>query len=242
MGTHGTRPRCRLHRPLALLSLALVLLLSACGRGTPTPEPVTIVFACDKADVAYYEPLAQSFHQAHPLVTVKLLAVDGRQLQRGLEEAGVDALSASFSLRDLIRNGALLSLDPWISGDDSFVPEDFYPGLLGLYAYEGKTWAIPAGADPLVMYYNRDLCDLYEVPYPSTAWTWEDFAVTALSLRDPVAGVYGYAPTFAMLDALLFVYQHGGRLVDDWDNPTRTAFYDPLTIDALEWYGRLFRQ
>jgi ABC-type glycerol-3-phosphate transport system substrate-binding protein len=38
---------------------------------------------------------------------------------------------------------------------------------------------------------------------------------------------------------LTFVYQHGGGIFDDLENPTRTTFDDPLTIEALEWYADL---
>jgi ABC-type glycerol-3-phosphate transport system substrate-binding protein len=37
----------------------------------------------------------------------------------------------------------------------------------------------------------------------------------------------------------VFIYQHGGRVLDDWGDPTRTTFDDPLTIEALEWYDNL---
>lgn len=239
MGTPRIRPRS-LRRALMLPVLVLVLALPACGRIGPPPEPVTIVFACERGDVAFYEPLAQRFNQENPRITVQVVGMDSRRLERDLDDAGVDVLTAAFSLRNLINSGALLNLDPWISQDDSFAPDDFYPGLLKLYTYEGKTWAIPSGVDPLVMYYNRDLLERYGAPQPAVSWTWEDMLITALTVRDVEAGVYGYAPTFAMLDAMLFAYQHGGHLVDDWNNPVRTTFDDPLVIEALEWYSRLF--
>jgi multiple sugar transport system substrate-binding protein len=40
-------------------------------------------------------------------------------------------------------------------------------------------------------------------------------------------------------DVALFVYQHGGRLFDDINAPTATAFDDPKTIEAVQWYTDL---
>jgi len=61
--------------------------------------------------------------------------------------------------------------------------------------------------------------------------------MTASGVRDPDEGVYGFV-AFATL-TIPFVYQHGGRIVDDWHAPLRTTFDDPLTIEAIEWYADL---
>jgi ABC-type glycerol-3-phosphate transport system substrate-binding protein len=42
-----------------------------------------------------------------------------------------------------------------------------------------------------------------------------------------------------MFDPLTVIYQHGGHIFDDLQNPTRTTFDDPLNVEALEWYVRL---
>jgi multiple sugar transport system substrate-binding protein len=92
----------------------------------------------------------------------------------------------------------------------------------------------------LVMYYNQDLFDERGLPYPTTGWTWDDFVEATLALRDPEAGVFGFGPNYEAFDPLTFIYQHGGRIFDDLENPTRTTFDDLLTIEALDWYTKLF--
>jgi ABC-type glycerol-3-phosphate transport system substrate-binding protein len=58
-------------------------------------------------------------------------------------------------------------------------------------------------------------------------------------MRDPEAEVFGYAPNLDMFDPLTFIYQHGGRIFDDLQNPSQTTFDDPLNIEALDWYTKL---
>jgi len=233
------RPRIRfLFLVLAGTALLLVPLL-ACAK--PTPEPKVVTFAFPRQDAAYYEALLPQFAKVYPSITIKLLPQEGGALAR-LTSTEADVLVASFALDEKAKRGDLLDLEPWLVQDKSFKLDDFYPGLIDLYRFEGKTWAIPAGVDLYVMYYNRDLCDRYHVPYPRPGWTWDDFLSTALALRDSAAGVYGYVPLISFLDPLLAVYQHGGRLVDNWRNPTRTTFDDPLAIEALEWYARLIHK
>ena len=95
----------------------------------------------------------------------------------------------------MIEDGSIIPLDPFTEQNSAVDMDDFYPEALELFTDEGKVWAIPAGLDTLVMYYNQDLFDQYNVPYPEIGWTWDDFLQTSLSLRDPNAGVFGYAAT-----------------------------------------------
>jgi multiple sugar transport system substrate-binding protein len=135
-----------------------------------------------------------------------------------------------------------LSLDQFIQRDESFDLSGLHPGSVAYLTYEGEKWAIPAGISVNVIYYNKDLFDRYGVSYPEFGWTWDDFMEKAVALRDPDVSVYGYAARGRGLDTIPFVYQHGGRIVDDLHDPMRVVFDDPLTIEALEWYARLVHE
>jgi multiple sugar transport system substrate-binding protein len=220
----------------------LVVSLSGCTEATPTPEPVTIVFAHPEVDTEYYEPLAQEFNESHFHITVELQPSTGDALV-DLSTGAKDVLAAdAFSIRGLQEQGEILSLDPFIEQDGSFNRSDLYPGTMEILASEGETWAIPAGVDMYVMYYSQDLFDEHEVPYPQMGWSWDDFLNSTLAIRDADAGVFGYATTPGHFDAVMFIYQYGGRILDDVQRPTRTTFDDPLTVEALEWYAKLFHE
>jgi multiple sugar transport system substrate-binding protein len=73
------------------------------------------------------------------------------------------------------------------------------------------------------------------VAYPEAGWTWDDFLNTALAVTDPAAGVYGYWPLCydqdrndyeRAVDALILVNQRGGKVVDDWQNPSESKVYE----------------
>ena len=61
----------------------------------------------------------------------------------------------------------------------------------------------------------------------------------ALAVNDPDNDTFGYLSMPQALDPLPFVLQHGGNILDDLQEPTRTTYDDPLTIDAVEWYADL---
>ena len=227
----------RLTLAAALSGLVAVLVLSSCVKAAPPPEPVTIRFVCPDVELDHYRQMAEQFKQDHSWITVELIPRSWDMLG-GLDPEEADAfVSSQFALNWMRDGGQLLNLSPFIEQDSAFQADDLYPGLLGLYTADGKAWGIPAGVDALVMYYNRDMFDQYGVAYPQAGWTWEEFLYTAAALRDEAGEAFGYAADVSgMFEPIVFVYQHGGRIFDDLQNPTRTTFDDPLTIEGLEWY------
>ena len=247
MSSSNPHPRLK-HIGLAHVIVCLVVMsLAACAQATPPPEPVTITFAHPEVDSERYEELAQQFNQEHPTITIELDPRDWNRLD-DVDAGDVDVfVTEPFALIELQEQGNVLNLDPFIERDEAVDLSDFYAGTAELLTMEGRTWAIPGGVDVMVMFYNRDLFDQHNLPYPDVEWTWDDFLNAALTTNDPDAGIYGYVTTGAMnslsyFDAMLFVYQHGGRLIDDLDNPTSPTFDDPLTVEALEWYAALYHE
>lgn len=227
---------------LGRIAVAICLLcafLVGCARATPTPEPVTISFAYPDLHTEYYQALVQKFSELYPHITIELEPKEWDMLG-GVSAGEADVfVTSQFALNWLQEQGNILNLTPFIEQDELFDVDDFYPGTVGLYTREGDIWAIPAAVDIMVMYYNQDLLDRYGAPYPRIGWTWDDFLEVLMTVRDPGADVFGYAANLNLFDPLTFIYQHGGRIFDDLQNPTRTTFDDPLNIEALEWYVRL---
>jgi multiple sugar transport system substrate-binding protein len=221
---------------MTALSFLAVLAMSLCGcggvTGPPPAEPVTISFAQPVSATDFYRGLVEEFNEVYPHITAELVGDETS------DPADV-FMGSPFELGDLREESQILSLDPFIEQDAAFDATDFYPGTVDLFTRGGDIWAIPAEMTMMVMFYNRDLFDAYGVAYPGLAWTWDDFLHAALAVSEPDAGVFGYAPMDDFLEPLLFIYQHGGRVLDDWDDPTRTTFDDPLTIEALDWYAAL---
>ena len=227
---------------LCLVALCTVCATFGCATVTPTVEPAEISFVFHEADTEYYEGLLANFADTYPDISVVLRPVDWNQLGSLDREAG-DVLAGDVRQLSYLRDqGDLLDLDPFLEQDTSLAADDFYAGTLGVLTREGRVWGIPAGVDVYVMYLNQDLFDQNGVPYPSLEWTWADFLDRALALRDEDGRGFGYTTAPDHWDAVLFVYQHGGRIVDSEQDPTRIVFDDPLTIEALTWYGQLFHE
>jgi ABC-type glycerol-3-phosphate transport system substrate-binding protein len=224
---------------LILVTLGLLIAHTACVQVGPTAEPVTITFACSEEQEEHYSALLEAFAEKHGHITVEFV----RPPRSRWPDADVLDVGP-FTRRYMDQQDfAVLDLRPYLEHDDTFSREDFDPKLFDMFTDEdGEVWAIPYWIEVSVMYYNKDLFDEYATAYPQLDWTWDDFMRAGQALHDPDRGVFGYVPDPEHDDALTLVYQNGGRIFDDWANPTRTTFDDPLTIEALDWYAKLMHE
>lgn len=231
-----------LNWPIMFLSMLVLLGQTACGAPTPVMEPVEIRFIHRPPDSVFFTRAVEKFSQEYPEITVKLMPVDDINLNQ-IDVLKPDCVVASMyglggSQRKLSEK--FISLDGYLEQEGTLKLDDYYPALLRLVSWEGKTWAIPAGVDPIVMFYNMKLFDQAGLSYPAPGWTWDDFLTAAIAITNRESGTWGYVPLTGVADALMFIFQHGGNIVDDINNPTRVIFNDPLTVEALEWYANLF--
>jgi len=223
----------RLFSGLVLIMGLLSVSLGGCGNRSRPLESVSLAFGCPEPLQEAYGPLVDAFNETYPDVTVEFLD-QGEYLN-----SGDLFLNSQYSLNELTSNGGVLALDPYVTAAKDFDRDDFYPGLLEAFTRQGKLWAVPASADPIMIFYNRALFDEAGVSYPTSAWTDADFLEAAQATTDVDAQTFGYVSTPHLPDASIFVYQQGGRLVDDLQDPTRVTFDEPATIEAVTWYADL---
>jgi len=221
----------------------LSLWLAACATPAPpapTPEPVRIRFAYPADQEDYYDELIEAFNESHPYIEVERRTMRTLETWRHLFEQGeVDALVFSGSdlvFAELVEEDALLDLGPLLDVDPIDL-DDAYPSILDPFTWGGSVWAIPHNVNLAVLYYNKDVFDQYGASYPEFEWTWDDLLQAATRIRDLDHDVYGLVadPYFS----IPLIYQHGGRIVNDWSVPTQLMLDDPLTIDAIEWFADL---
>lgn len=228
-----------------ILTFSLLLLTACAGSDVYTPaEPVTIRFVQPGAD-DYYAQLIEEFESTHDNVTIELATGRFWDFEELMENDVV--LIGQMWLSRMVEEGYPISLNAFISEDEDFTIDDFYPSTVDALRVQGQVWAVPYMADMTVMVYNRDLFDKYGVPYPDTVWTWDTFLETAQLLTHDGEGEYGYAyqqigSNMAFSEAMLWMHQNGGRLFDDPSNPTKMTINTPVNVQALQWYADLIHR
>ena len=231
---------CMRYFPFITL-LVILLILGGCSGFAPTAEPVTIKYAYPQSDQTTVEALLPKFNESNPSITVELQPVSYEGL-RDLSITDYDVIGSLYE-EDIYRkydDGELLDLSPYIENDPSFNLADIYATARELMVIEGKTWGIPAGCDMIMYFYNKDLFDRFGVPYPTDHWNWQDFFYAAQAITHPEEDIYGYGTFQPEVDAFLLMYAHGGNIVDSLTNPTQLTMNNPLNVEALDWFARMF--
>jgi multiple sugar transport system substrate-binding protein len=116
--------------------------------------------------------------------------------------------------------------------------KDYYPGILSVNQYDGGLYGLPWIAQPVVVYYNKDLFDAAKVDYPKDGWTWDDFTKIAKELTKDTNGdgtpdQYGFINN-GWPPPYIFVWQAGGDLISpDFKS---VPIDSPEFLDGFKFY------
>jgi multiple sugar transport system substrate-binding protein len=236
-------------RTLAFSLALVVLLLAGCGRSAQ-PTVSFMVFGGPE-EYAAYQTLVNAFHEAQDDVRVELRYVpDQAEYRRRLAADFSANVPPDVMLLNYRRfatfagQGGMHPLDDFLANSAVLKEEEFFSSVMEAFRFEGKLWCIPQNVSSLVVYYNQNLFDAAGLPYPGDDWTWGEFLAAAQRLtidadgdgRPEQYGV-GIEPTLNRLAP--FIWQAGGELVDDPQNPTRLALDSPEAQAALQWFANL---
>jgi trehalose/maltose transport system substrate-binding protein len=171
---------------------ALLVLLCACsppGEIGSLPRTTTIVFKHGKvaADPRVMAALLREFEERHPGVKVQeeilpsssdqqhqfyVMTLEGRQ-------APFDLLAAdTIWVQEFARSGWIRPLDNLLAPAER---ELLFPGPLLAATFQGRLYAMPWYMDAGLLYYRRDLLDLYGFSPPRT---WPELAAVARRILD----------------------------------------------------------
>ncbi|WEK53570.1 MAG: sugar ABC transporter substrate-binding protein [Candidatus Cohnella colombiensis] len=192
-----------------LLSVLLVFGVIACGKNEPKSSPsgstggdaskaasdtpsntekIKIIYSMWGSDEEgnTTQLVADKFNASQDRIEVKIMAIPWEEYQTKLNTMATagqlpdTGLVQEGNVLDWAKEGILSDVSTMYEGTDS-KPLDSLA-----FKNDGKTVAYSAANEILLMYYNKDMFDKANVPYPPAsldkAWTWDEFVDAAKKL------------------------------------------------------------
>ncbi len=193
-----------------------------------------------KSEIVAIKELIAAFEKENPNIKVDLIHIPDNYFQK------LHLLIASNLAPDVIfinnLNAKLyveaqkfLPLTSYFEKSENLKTEDFLDKAFIPFSEKGAIFAVPRDISNLVVYYNKDLFDKYNIPYPNDNWTMNDFLKTAQRLTNPEHFGVGFEDN--SLFWLPFLWSNGGGILSD--DLSEIILTEPASIEALQFYADL---
>lgn len=165
-----------------------------------TAKPVTLKWAIwDKESTPYWQALADEYQKTHNNVTIEMVDLGSTDymtvLATELSGSGTDfdvvTIKDVPGYATLVQKNSIASLDDYIKKDG--VDLSKYAGVTDQVTVNGSLYELPFRNDFWVLFYNKDLFDAANVPYPTNDMTFKEYDELArkMTKTDFGAQVYG---------------------------------------------------
>lgn len=215
---------------------AAMLVMFLCGCAQKDTRTV-VQFASwgSKSEIDILKPILENFETENPDIKIDFMHIPQNYFQK------IHLLFASNTAPDVIfinnlylpvyaNAGLLEDLTESRAADGNF-----YPKALQALSYNGKLYAIPRDVSNLVVYYNKDLFDKKNIPYPNKNTTLDEFLKLAVKLTDK--DIFGISFEEEPLFYLPYLMSEGGGILSD-DLKT-DILNTPESMRAIDFYANL---
>lgn len=216
---------------------------------------VTITAALSSFSAGIFkQTILQQFEMTHPNIKVKVITKDAfiapptagldaylKAVQDYVSSADVVHVGNSFSMLEATRAGYFLDLSPLIATDKGLNSDDFYPAVWKSFQWDHRIWALPTGADIMVMGYKPSAFDAVGLAYPNAKWAVDDLANAMRKLaKKDTSGTVTLPSLFTLGNearSALFQSLIGDSVFDSSTTPDTLKFAKPAVEKILDtWY------
>lgn len=213
-----------------------MLFLCAC---TPKDTRTVVQFSSwgSKSEIDILKPILNDFEIENPDIKVEFMHIPQNYFQK------IHLLFASNTAPDVIfMNNLYLPLYANAGlledlSESGLVDENFYKQPVSALSFNGKIYGIARDVSNLVIYYNKDLFDKYNQPYPDKNTTFKDFLALSQNLTDRNNGIFGISFEEEPMFYLPYLMSEGGGILSD---DLKTEILDtPESQRGIRFYADL---
>jgi multiple sugar transport system substrate-binding protein len=182
----------------------------------------------------------ETFMEQNPAISVDYQLVTGdyaAKLQTDIAAGTVADVFYVDSLMapDLMSRAVLLPFDDFMAASDQ-TADQYYPGLIEAFQFQGVTYGLPKDWSSLAMVYNQQA--LTDAGISAAPTTWEELTAAAQTLKDSTGEPrVMIPPDFARY--LAFHYAAGAEVISE--DGTEIVIDSPEGQEALDFYYGLYR-
>jgi multiple sugar transport system substrate-binding protein len=252
----------RARQAALFVAVAALAVVGGCERragGCSTSAPTEITFAywalAPRETITVHE-LVREFEAREPAVRIHMVEVTARYYEKltTMFAAGTppDAFAINYGrLGDFARAGLVADLRPIVARSSRLDRSQFvaaaYDSFEGVGAVVGRPglFALPRDWGPTdLLVFNKDAFDAAGVRYPTSGWTWQQFAQACRRLTVRRGGTatdqYGAAVCLYPYAIAGWVFQNAG----DFLSPDRrhSALADEKVVEAVQFIKGLVNE
>ncbi|WP_317891289.1 extracellular solute-binding protein [Paenibacillus oceani] len=201
-----------------------------------------------------YNRAKEKFEASHSDVSIQFIttnAISNTSITNELK-AVIDAgkspdlvLFGSAVLPSIVGKNGFIDIEQLAKINGTDLNEFFDTNLLGNFKYEDKLFAIPVGATPIVVMYNKKIFSSLGISEPKSDWSWDNFAEIAKRLKnDTSSSKNGVTTIFPLTNHHLssLVLSNGGSFLSP-DGLTMQGYLDSdSSVSAIEWYSKMVHE
>ncbi|MGI6132490.1 MAG: sugar ABC transporter substrate-binding protein [Bacillota bacterium] len=223
--------------PLVMVCAALLLVITASSMAA---APVKLTVWAMGAEAQKIGDMTAKFEKANPGIRVTVQAIPWSAAHDKIITAvaggtGPDVAQMGTTwMAEFGSIGVFEDLSRYISKSKTVEKGQFFSGSWGTCVVAGKVYGIPWYVDTRALFYRTDL--LAAKGFKQAPRTWEELRAAAAALAGD--DLFGMAlSTNNYQEFMPFVWQNGGRILDEKGRPAVT---EPEFIEALDFYAKLF--
>jgi len=205
--------------------------------GVKPAENITLRFSFQgsETDKNVYEKRAALYEETHPGITVETIYFTDYPTQLQTMAAGgecPDVMQLEERIISFANQGALLPLNDYIEKAGLDLEARVGKTNVEKNSYQGQVYGVADRGGSMMLFYNKDLFDKYGVEYPTEDWTWDDMLAAAqkMTAGSGEEETWGYAQSYWWAYHLNWIYQAGGKVMDENGNFVMNT---PESVEAL---------
>lgn len=215
----------------------IILIVFLCLLWKPNNEGQTIIkFSSwgSQSEISLLLPLIKEFESQHPNTKVEFLHIPQSYFQKiHLLFASKLAPDVIFINNYYLPKYAHANLLEDLTGHID--KKQYFPEAIKALSYNNKIYATPRDVSNIVVYYNKNLFDKHNIPYPKENWTFSEFLDIAKLFAQK--GVWGISYETEMIYWYPYILSNNAYLINP--QTKKINMNSPNLINTLNFYADL---